>query len=145
LLGIKIGTPKKLQIWIYVIQQLTGLTSIHLLNILDLCTSFSTDIPYCKDTKGHRDRDHMVVGFTTTYAIGAYHHWCCEFESWSGQGVQHYVIKYVIDLRQVGGFLQVLQIPPPIKLTTGPNKVLLVLGQRTDAHCFDWIIDWYLS
>jgi hypothetical protein len=25
-----------------------------------------------------RDRDRMVVGFTTTYAISAYHHWCCE-------------------------------------------------------------------
>ena len=34
----------------------------------------------------------MVVGFTTTYAISANHHWC-EFESWSGRGVQHYVIK----------------------------------------------------
>ena len=22
----------------------------------------------------------MVVGFTATYAICAYHHWCCEFE-----------------------------------------------------------------
>jgi len=32
----------------------------------------------------------MVVGFTTTYAISAYHHWhwCCEFESRSGLGVQ---------------------------------------------------------
>jgi hypothetical protein len=39
------------------------------------------------------DRDHMVVWFTTTYAINAYHHWCFEFESRSGQGVQHYVIK----------------------------------------------------
>ena len=29
----------------------------------------------------------------TTYAITAYHHWCCEFESWSVWGVQHYVIK----------------------------------------------------
>jgi hypothetical protein len=35
----------------------------------------------------------MVIGFTTTYAIGAYHHWC-EFESHSGRGVQHYVIKF---------------------------------------------------
>jgi len=34
-------------------------------------------------------RDCMVVGFTTTYAISAYHHWCCEFKSRSGQGVQH--------------------------------------------------------
>ena len=31
---------------------------------------------------------------TTTYAISAYHHWCCEFESRSGRGVQHYVIKF---------------------------------------------------
>jgi hypothetical protein len=29
--------------------------------------------------------------------------------------IQHYVIKFVSDLRQVGGFLQ---FPPPIKLTT---------------------------
>ena len=29
-------------------------------------------------------RDHMVVGFTTTSAISAYHHWCCEFKSRSG-------------------------------------------------------------
>ena len=57
-------------------------------------------------------RDHMVVGFTTTYAISAYHHYCCEFESRPGRGVQHYVIKFVSDLRQVGGFLRVLQFPP---------------------------------
>jgi hypothetical protein len=43
----------------------------------------------------------MVVGFTTSYAIGAYHHWCYEFEFCSGRGVQHYVIKFVSDLRQV--------------------------------------------
>jgi len=36
-------------------------------------------------------RDRMVVEFTTTCAISAYHHWCCEFESRSGRGVQHYV------------------------------------------------------
>jgi hypothetical protein len=32
--------------------------------------------------------------------------------------IQHYVIKFVSDLRQVGGFLQGLQFPPPIKVTT---------------------------
>jgi len=52
---------------------------------------------------GRRGRDRMVVGFTTTYAISAYHHWC-EFESRSGRGVQHYVIKFISDLRQVGVF-----------------------------------------
>jgi hypothetical protein len=35
----------------------------------------------------------------------------CEFESQSGQGVKHYVIKFVSDLRQVGGFLRVLRFP----------------------------------
>jgi hypothetical protein len=29
----------------------------------------------------------MVVGFTTTYAVSAYHHQCCEFEPHSWQGV----------------------------------------------------------
>jgi len=27
-----------------------------------------------------RGRDRMVVGFTTTYVICAYHHWCCGFD-----------------------------------------------------------------
>jgi hypothetical protein len=44
----------------------------------------------CGGRLGH---DRMVVGFTTTYAIGAYHHWCCGFDTHSGRGVQHYVIK----------------------------------------------------
>ena len=66
---------------------------------------------------GRRGRNGMVVGFTTTYAIIAYHHWCYEFESRSGRGVQHYVMKCVSELRQVGGFLWVLQFTPPIKLT----------------------------
>ena len=55
--------------------------------------------------RGRRCRDRMIVGFTTTNAISVYHHRCCEFESRSGQGAQHYVIKFVCDLRQFGGFL----------------------------------------
>jgi hypothetical protein len=66
---------------------------------------------------GRRSLDRLVVGLTTTYAISAYHHRCCEFECRSGRGVQHYVIKCVGHLRQVGGFLWVLRFPPPIKLT----------------------------
>jgi len=31
--------------------------------------------------------------------------------------LQHYVIKFVSDLRQVGGFLWVLLFPPPIEQT----------------------------
>ena len=57
--------------------------------------------PLCKG--GCRDHDCMVVwGFTTTFAISAYHHWSCEFESRSDEMylIQHYVIKVVSDLRQ---------------------------------------------
>jgi hypothetical protein len=32
--------------------------------------------------------------------------------------IQFYVIKFDSDLRQIGGFLRVLQFPPPIKLTS---------------------------
>jgi hypothetical protein len=42
--------------------------------------------------RGRHGRDCMVVGFTTTYAIDVYHHWCCGFDSRSRRGVQHYVI-----------------------------------------------------
>jgi hypothetical protein len=31
--------------------------------------------------------------------------------------IQHYMIKFVSDWRQVGGFLYELWFPPPIKLT----------------------------
>ena len=80
--------------------------------------SFETGfIQKCIEDKGRDGRDRIVVGFTTTYAISAYHHTCCEFESRAGRGVQHYVIKVVSDLRQVDGFLRVLRFPPPIKLT----------------------------
>ena len=64
------------------------------------------------DDRDRHGRDCMVVGFTTTCAISAYHHWCYEFESRSGRGVQHYVIQFVSDLRQVGGFHR---FPPPMK------------------------------
>ena len=67
-------------------------------------------------SRGHRGRDRMVVGLiqlpmqsvpiTTDVEI-----------SNPTQVIQHYVIKFVGDLWQVGGFLRVLLFPPPIKLT----------------------------
>jgi len=66
----------------------------------------------CRDRRGG---DRMVVRITTTYAISAYHH------SNSAQGemysIQQYVMKFVSDLRQFGGFLSVLWFYPPVKLT----------------------------
>jgi len=60
----------------------------------------------------------MVVGCTITYAISSYHH-RCEFESRSWRGVQHYVIEFVSDLRQVGGFLSP---GPPVSSTNKTDR-----------------------
>ena len=81
-------------------------------------TKLSKKFQNTREKSGRRGRDRMVVGFPTTYAISAYYRLCCEFESNSWRGVQYYVIKFVSDLRQVGGFLRFLRFPPPIKLTT---------------------------
>ena len=64
-------------------------------------------------------RDRMVVGSITTYTICDYHHGRCGFESRSGEvySIQHYMIKFVSDLRHVSGFLPEFRSPPPIKLT----------------------------
>jgi len=43
-----------------------------------------------------RGRNRMVVGFTSTYAISAYHHWCCEFGSLSGRGVCDKVCQWLV-------------------------------------------------
>jgi hypothetical protein len=68
---------------------------------------------------GRRGRDCMIVRITTIYAISAFHHWRCEFESRSSEvcSIQRYVIKFVSDLQQVSGFLWVLRFPPPITLS----------------------------
>jgi hypothetical protein len=59
----------------------------------------------------HHGHDHIVDEFTTICAISAYHHNDCEFESSSGEvyqySIQHYMIKFVSDLRQVSGFLRI--------------------------------------
>ena len=48
---------------------------------------------------GRRGHDRMVVVFTTTYAISAYHHQLCEFNFHLDKvySIQHYVIKFVSD------------------------------------------------
>ena len=82
--------------------------------------------------RGRRGHDRMVVGFTTTYAISTYHYWYCELESRSGRGVQHYVMKFVSDLRQVGGFLR----GTPVSFTNKTDhhaitEILLKVGLHT--------------
>jgi hypothetical protein len=122
--------------------------------------------------RGRRGCDRMAVGFTTTCAISAYHHWY-EFESRSGRGIQHYVIKFVSNLGLGGGFPWVLRFPPPIKLTAtillkvalntlNQTYILFIffiysrskyrdLSKIVDSMCLikdiliDWFTDWCLT
>ena len=68
--------------------------------------------------RGRRGRDRMVVGNTTTYAIVPIttEVVISNLDQGDVYSIQHYVINFVSDLRQVGGFLWVLQFPPSIKL-----------------------------
>ena len=63
--------------------------------------------------KGRRGRDRMVVGFTTTCAISGYHHLSCKFEPRTCRSVPDtcYVMKFISDLWQVGGFLREFRFP----------------------------------
>ena len=68
---------------------------------------------------GCRGRDHMVVGLmlpmqsvpvtTNVMSLNPTHG--------KVHSIQFYVIKFVSDLRQIGGLLQVLWFPLPIRLT----------------------------
>ena len=69
-----------------------------------------------KFNRGHRGRDRMAVRLSTisaiTNAVVSSNHVHGEVYL-----IQQYVIKFVSDLRQVGGILWLLRFPPPIKVT----------------------------
>ena len=85
--------------------------------------------------RGRRGRDRMVDGFITTYAIRAYHHYC-EFESRSVEmySIQHCVIKFVIDWRQVGGFQPGTPVSSTNKTDHDINEILLKVALNTITH-----------
>ena len=66
-----------------------------------------------------RGRQRMVVGFTTTCAISVYHHHNNMLNLPHGgmYTMQHFVIKFVSDLRQAGGFFRTFRSPPSITLS----------------------------
>jgi len=108
-------------------------------NMIAVTVKRNIQIKWFIAIKGCRGRDRMVVGFTTTYAISAYHDCCCESESRIGQVVQHYVIKLVRDLRQICCFHRVLRFPPPIKLTaTIYLKYCWKWRLTTITHSLQW-------
>ena len=47
---------------------------------------------------------------------------------------QHYVVKYVSDLRQAGGFLRILRFPPPQTDRHDITKILLKVALNTKTY-----------
>ena len=80
--------------------------------------------------RSRRCRVPMVVEFTTTYAIGAYLHWCARYTTLCDKVCQW----------QVGGFLRVLRFPPPINWPPRYNwteillKVALITINQSTNH-----------
>ena len=68
-----------------------------------------------------RGHDHMVAGFTITYAMSGYHHKSCEFETCWWWGVLDTTL--CDEVCQVGGFLRILRFPPSIQLTATIKKM----------------------
>jgi hypothetical protein len=50
--------------------------------------------------------------------------------------IQHYVIKFVSDSRQVGDFLRALRFPTPIKLTAIPLSCYMFISFKSKHNIF---------
>ena len=81
-----------------------------------LYVMLSVSLMSCGGFRGH---DCMVVGFTTTCAISAYHHYSCEFEPRSWRGVRDITLCDEVYQWLVTGwwFSPGTTFPPPIKRT----------------------------
>jgi hypothetical protein len=73
-------------------------------------------------------RGFMVVGFSTTYAISAFHHKGCEFEFHSWQGVLHTSLCDKVCQRLVAGLWFSQGIPVS---STNKTKILLNVALNT--------------
>jgi len=74
---------------------------------IHLCLSY-----FLYSLGARRGRDSMIVGFITTTNVRSSNPVHGEVYS-----IQHYVMKFVSDLQQVGDFLRVFRFPPTIKRT----------------------------
>jgi hypothetical protein len=88
-------------------------------NWVVLCFHIILDIILFILIRGCRGRARMVVGFFFYNYL--YNQCLSPLKLWVRTlfmgSKQHYAIKFVSDLWQVGGYSQVLRFPPPIKLT----------------------------
>ena len=86
--------------------------------------------------RDRRGRDRMVVGFTNTYAISAYHHQKVVSSNpvhGDVYSIQHYVIQFVSDLRQVGAPISYTNKTDRHDITEILLKAALITINQTQA------------
>ena len=90
--------------------------SLYMTVVLDRLNQSQCKFVYLRH-RGRRGRDSMVVKFTTTYVISAYHHY--EFEPPSLRGVLDTTLCDKVCLLLASGqwFSPLIRFPPLIKLT----------------------------
>ena len=81
--------------WLLVLLMLVELLTIIVYTFFSSCVLVVILLTFSRP-----GRNRMIVGFTTTGAISAYHHYC-EFKPVHGEmySIQHYVIEFIGDLR----------------------------------------------
>ena len=103
-----------------------------------LCSCLDVDIDILLDRdhlNGRGRRGRWVYIYLRNQCLSA------TIESRSGEvsSIQHYEIKFVSDMLQVGGFLRALRFPPPIKLTTTIfTEILLKVALNTITITSRW-------
>ena len=82
-----------------------------------------------------RDRERMVVGYTTVQSVPIT---TKNVSSNPAPGevysLQNYVIKFVSDLRHVGGFLRMLRFHPSIKTGHAPRYYRCIVESGVNHH-----------
>ena len=91
----------------------------HFVFVLSIPPSLKSKVCTCKPFQ------HFKMDYLKTFHV----YWLSFTYYYDGEvySIQHCAIKFVSDLRQVGGFLRSLWFPPPIKLT----KILLKVTLNT--------------
>ena len=100
---------------------------------------YLTDVEYLKLIVKSKCKNNLVNKCNFSPLTYCLQDWYCELESRSGQmySIQHYhyVIKFVSNLWQAGGFHRVLRFPSPIKLTANDiTEILLKVALNTITH-----------
>ena len=98
--------------------------------------------------RGHRGRNRVVFGFTTTFAIGVYHHESCELKSHSWRGVLDTTLCDTVGQWLATG--QWFSLGTPVSSNNQTDRhniteILLKVALNTITLIIYWTVNMYIS